>query len=183
MKNFMNKFFVKAEKKLKVLLILFLTLLLLLVSFTFLNAGNGRTVKVLKTLDDTFHVVGNLIVDGNVTVKGTTTGAGFVPSGMIAMFDTSCPVGWTRFTALDNRFPLGASASGNTGGSNQYRVGTLNNQYQCCKSDAGSHGVYFEWKGESSASIQGTTDDWQWVYSSYKTHWPPYYSMVFCKKN
>lgn len=30
-----------------------------------------------------------------------------VPSGLIAMFDTDCPSGWTRLTALDGKFLVG----------------------------------------------------------------------------
>jgi hypothetical protein len=42
-----------------------------------------------------------------------------IPSGMIAMFAHACPTGWTRFTDLDNRFPLGtANYTGTGGGSN-----------------------------------------------------------------
>ncbi len=42
---------------------------------------------------------------------------GAIPSGMIAMFDTSCPTGWTRFSALDSKVPFGGAAYGATGGS------------------------------------------------------------------
>jgi hypothetical protein len=34
----------------------------------------------------------------------------FIPSGMIAMFAQACPTGWTRFSQLDSRFPLGTPA-------------------------------------------------------------------------
>jgi hypothetical protein len=48
----------------------------------------------------------------------TTIASQFIPSGMISMFASACPAGWTRFTPLDNRFPLGAgSYTGNPGGS------------------------------------------------------------------
>lgn len=43
-----------------------------------------------------------------------------VPTGMIAMFAGACPTGWTRYTALDGRYPKGAPAGVtsplNTGG-------------------------------------------------------------------
>ncbi|MCG3205430.1 MAG: hypothetical protein KCHDKBKB_02151 [Elusimicrobia bacterium] len=42
----------------------------------------------------------------------------FIPSGMIALFARACPEDWTRFDALDNRFPMGLSNySGIPGGS------------------------------------------------------------------
>ncbi|MFH1233144.1 MAG: hypothetical protein V1649_00630 [Patescibacteria group bacterium] len=65
----MNKF-----KSLKVLSIMLLTILLLFASFTFLKASAGRTVQTLKTLNDTLHVLGNLIVDGNVGIGTTNPG-------------------------------------------------------------------------------------------------------------
>ena len=41
------------------------------------------------------------------------------PSGMITMFDTSCPSGWTRVTGLDGKFLVGgASYNASEGGSN-----------------------------------------------------------------
>ncbi|MBI4667582.1 MAG: hypothetical protein HY747_00075 [Elusimicrobia bacterium] len=45
-----------------------------------------------------------------------------IPNGMIAMFDTGCPSGWTRFDALDGRFPRGNTTAGGTGGANQVTV-------------------------------------------------------------
>lgn len=45
----------------------------------------------------------------------TAVGSG-IPPGMIAMFDTSCPSGWTRFAALDGIFARGATTYGGTGG-------------------------------------------------------------------
>lgn len=39
-----------------------------------------------------------------------------VPSGLIAIFTTGCPAGWTRVAGLDNRFPLGHTQYGLFGG-------------------------------------------------------------------
>ena len=48
-------------------------------------------------------------------------------SGMIAMFAGACPNGWTRYTALDGRFPKGAPSGVtsplNTGGSTTHSHG------------------------------------------------------------
>jgi hypothetical protein len=38
----------------------------------------------------------------------------------IAMFNGSCPSGWSRVTALDNRFPMGSSSYGSTGGNSTH---------------------------------------------------------------
>lgn len=40
----------------------------------------------------------------------------YLPAGSIAMFDNSSPDGWTRVSALDDRFPRGAEMYGGTGG-------------------------------------------------------------------
>lgn len=50
-----------------------------------------------------------------------------VPSGMVAMFETACPAGWTRVAAWDNRFPRAWSVGGGMGGSHthQHAPGTL----------------------------------------------------------
>lgn len=39
-----------------------------------------------------------------------------IPASFVAMFDTSVPAGWTRFSALDSKFPRGAINYGATGG-------------------------------------------------------------------
>ncbi len=60
------------------------------------------------------------IADGSVQVidLAPEVKALTIPSGMIAMFAGPCPSGWTRFTDLDNRFPLGvATYTGIAGGS------------------------------------------------------------------
>ena len=46
--------------------------------------------------------------------------AGTLPSGMIAIFDVACPVGWTRMAAWDNRFPRAAATPGGVGGINAH---------------------------------------------------------------
>lgn len=50
-----------------------------------------------------------------------------VPSGLIAMFDTNCPSGWTRLTALDGKFLTGgASYNAVAGGSDSITLTTSN---------------------------------------------------------
>jgi hypothetical protein len=43
-----------------------------------------------------------------------------IPSGLISMFNTSAPSGWTRFSALDNLFVRANTAYGATGGSDTH---------------------------------------------------------------
>jgi len=47
----------------------------------------------------------------------TTVSNYLVPSGAIMMFTGTCPANWTRFSALDNLFPMGNPNYGTTGGS------------------------------------------------------------------
>ena len=50
---------------------------------------------------------------------------GGIPSGAIMMFSSSCPsVGWTRVTALDDKFVRGATSYGVTGGSDTHSHST-----------------------------------------------------------
>jgi len=41
-----------------------------------------------------------------------------IPSGAMAIFDTTPPAGWTRYVAQDNYFVQGSGATGGTGGTN-----------------------------------------------------------------
>ena len=43
-----------------------------------------------------------------------------IPPGAILMFNKSCPQGWVRIAALDDRFPMGASEYGEMGGSDSH---------------------------------------------------------------
>lgn len=50
-----------------------------------------------------------------------------IPSGLIAMFNTSCPTGWSRVAGLDGRFPRGATSWGATGGASSHTHGVGGN--------------------------------------------------------
>jgi hypothetical protein len=45
------------------------------------------------------------------------------PSGMIAMFEGVCPDGWSRYGAIDGRFPRGSAQAGQTGGGEEHAHG------------------------------------------------------------
>lgn len=66
-------------------------------------------------------------VDQMIASAIVTAQSGAIPSGAILMFNRSCPTGWTRLTALDDRVPRGAAAYGTTGGSDvhSHDAGTL----------------------------------------------------------
>lgn len=65
-------------------------------------------------------------VDSNNNGIIDNTDAG-VPSGMIAMFDTDCPSGWTRVSDLDGKFLTGGSSyNAAAGGSDSITLAEAN---------------------------------------------------------
>lgn len=79
-----------------------------------------------------------------------------IPSGMIAMFDTACPAGWTRYSQLDNRFPMGSTGVGATGGSSNHYHSVGGNT-----DNAGSHNHGFsdsiDGRAKGNISVGGST--------------------------
>ena len=75
----------------------------------------------------------------------TTASNYLVPSGAIMMFSGSCPPTWTRFSALDNLFPMGGPNYGQTGGSATHSH-TVNPHTHSISND-----------GDHSHSYSGTT--------------------------
>lgn len=87
------------------------------------NVGIGTTTPGSKL------TVAGLIESTTVGIKfpdGTiqTTAAKF-PSGMIAMFDTDCPCGWTRVGELDGRFLMGGTAYNPSAGGSETHTHTV----------------------------------------------------------
>jgi len=85
--------------------------------------SSSATVNGSLAVNSDISTNGNLSANGNVSVAGSMSLGGkdvgnyLVPAGAIMMFAAACPAGWTRFTALDNVFPLGSAAYGTAGGS------------------------------------------------------------------
>lgn len=74
-----------------------------------INAGSGN-VGIIGT-DGRIPAISSTYFADLSAIAGVA-----IPAGLIAIFDTACPAGWTRVAALDNRFPLGAAAYGGAGG-------------------------------------------------------------------
>lgn len=98
-----------------------------------------------------------------------------INSGLIGLFDTSAPSGWTRFSALDDNFPRGNSSYGGTGGStththttNSATTDTRSNSGDCL--GGGCTGSEVSHSHNVSADTTGTGD-----------HTPPYLDMVFAE--
>ena len=122
-----------------------------------------------------YAMISNSIVDGAITPASVISGYGLVPSGGVVMFTTDCPSGWTRFSAMDNAFPMGSASYGATGGSatHTHTLGAPNDKGQ---------GVVFT-SGQGSGS---TWENWGRADHSHSvstaSHLPPYVTMVFCQK-
>lgn len=144
-----------------------------------LNVGSEGQAKEGGLILNTGGAETGLIIDKGQVCIGTDCrdawpSGGVIPSGMIAIFDTSCPAGWTRFTALDNRFPRGAATYGGTGGSVSHAHSysgtteppsntTRRGDHMTCASSYHRH------------KYSGVTDP--------ASHLPPYLNVVWCKKD
>ena len=107
------------------------------------------------------------ILAPNQPISANLYAVAAIPQGMIAMFAGSCPVGWSRFTALDNAFPMGSVTYGATGGS---------------ATSATASGVVFG-SGQGSGSFLA---NWKVGDPTNQNRpvstLPPYVTMVFCQK-
>lgn len=57
--------------------------------------GNANDTSLYRSAVNTLRTPGNLIVDGNVTITGTISGGGAVPSGAMMQFGgAAAPTGW-----------------------------------------------------------------------------------------
>ncbi len=137
------------------------------------------------------YTAGQMRADGGLCIgtdcrtswpSGSSTGT--IPSGMIAMFDTTCPAGWTRFSALDGRFARGASSYGSTGGADTHThaIDPPNTSTGAYISDD-----WYYQNGDSSSR------DYSWAHhhdvnisafnSGSGNNLPSYLNMIYCKKD
>jgi len=67
-----------------------------------------------------YAVISSSVADNAIKPSNIVPGFGLVPSGMIAMFATSCPPGWNEYSSLQGKFPVGADGvnfiAGSSGG-------------------------------------------------------------------
>jgi len=83
---------------------------------TLRTSGELITANIWNT-----DLVDNLLFMGNTHDHSGDAGDGIVKdvnlaSGIILVFDTSCPSGWTRVSAFDGKLVIGSSSYGATGG-------------------------------------------------------------------
>jgi hypothetical protein len=149
---------------------------------------NGQDLGKPEPVNATaYAIVSNTVVDGAITqTKLAAPVAGsLIPSGMIAMFHTNCPSGWTRFSALDNNFPMGSSAYGTTGGSSTHShsltitstVGGGGSAEIGTTRGATNNGLSaFGASGANTVDLRSADTD-------ARSNLPPYLTMIFCEKN
>ena len=116
----------------------------------------------------------NAVSLGGVSRTSWPSEAAPIPSGMIALFASGCPSGWTRFTALDDRFPRGASSYGGSGGSE-----THSHSYS-------GETSYVQGFDNAGPAISGDTRSHSHTYSgntASASNLPPYLNVVYCQKN
>ncbi|MEN9614208.1 MAG: hypothetical protein RLZZ347_515 [Candidatus Parcubacteria bacterium] len=124
---------------------------------------------------------GNVELGGQIKIAGGAPGAGKVLTSdanglaswqapastqgngveMIGLFDTSCPTGWSRYTALDGKVPRGADTYGGTGGSDTHTHTWTATVYTLDSS----------WRPAIANDLKINA----------ASSWPPYINMIWCK--
>ncbi|NMC68557.1 MAG: hypothetical protein GYA57_00655 [Myxococcales bacterium] len=84
-----------------------------------------------------------------------------VPSGMVAMFNRDCPVGWDRVPEMDGRIPRGAAVAGGFGGSETTAAA---GDHTHALGSVGSHGHSTNHTGDHSHAFSfcGGQADYNW---------------------
>lgn len=103
-----------------------------------------------------------------------------IPASFIALFDTSVPSGWTRFSTLDNTFPRGATVYGGTGGSTTHSHSTTGGYTTSTHTSSNYTRFatpyrYIMTYSHNHTSLAGSTGT--------GTNTPPYLDMVFGQAN
>jgi len=121
--------------------------------------------------DNTFQVIGHVHdgVDGekiSAADLDTTNGPGFFPQNGILIWDQSntCPTGFTRHSAFDDFFLQGATTRGGTGGN-------LTHNHQLNGAAGGNVNALF-----TNASNRH-------FITGFDNHLPPFYNVLFCRKD
>lgn len=84
---------------------------------TFSGALEATTIKLSTGAAAGYVLTSDASGNGSWQASGAGVG---VPSGMIAVFDASCPSGWTRVSAFDSKFLYGGAAYGATSGASTH---------------------------------------------------------------
>lgn len=133
------------------------------------NATISGTLTVSSTAANAITVGGGLRAGtGNVNIIGTdgripaltstyiadlSAISSAIPSGAIIMFDVACPAGFTRYVALDGKFPRGNSVAGGTGGASSYVSDSQGSHTHSMSGSTGSTGI------DHFHNVYGSTGD------------------------
>lgn len=134
----------------------------------------------------------------NAAISTVDMPAGIPVGGIfIGMFKDACPAGWTRLTALDDKFPRGASSYGGTGGSSTHshtgggtaHTHSVGGHTHTMRNTALGGGGSLSFMGISGNSQltglggSGYTGSGGGATISTSSHTPPYVDVVFCIKD
>lgn len=107
-------------------------------------------------------------------VYASKNNAGVGSSGMVTLATDIPPLGWTRFTSLNNRFPLGSSSVGTTGGASTHT-------HSIYATTSGSTGLNPAASGGNNFSLSSHTHAISG--DSTGSSLPPYYTILFIQRN
>ena len=171
-----------------------------------LHASSVPTSTTLFPLDASSKFTNTVLYTGHGngldadTVDGKHASQIGIPSGLIGMFDTACPSGWTRFAALDDKFPMGGTTYGATGGNTTHDHGgaTASHTLTIVEIPAHQHGVSIRNAGGGDPLV-GPGGGSGWIGDQNKgpagsgqahshdiqaaNHLPPYRTVLFCRKD
>lgn len=128
--------------------------------------------------------------DGDAGDGGTITTP--VPSGAIAIFDVTCPGGWTQVSAWDGRFLKGSASYGATGGSSSHthnqNLGTATTGADNTSNPSGRVYWYESWSSSEyfmsiRASAGASHQQYLKTGAASKIAEPPHIQVIFCKKD
>lgn len=143
-----------------------------------LNSGNVGQTKAGGLIVNTGGAVNGLVIDKGNICLGTNCISSWpgIPSGMIAMFNTTCPSGWTIFAALDGRFPRGSTTYGGTGG------GSSHSHNYSGVTNSPSQDSWYDGSNNRYATVYNHTHAYSGITDS-ASNLPPYLDVIWCKKN
>ena len=111
-------------------------------------------------------------------IFGSKDSAGIASPDMIVMASAVPPIGWTRFTALDNKFPRGSSSYGGTSGNTTH-------SHSASGTSGGPDGSfkYCQTGDPDPRGISSDTHTHTWSTSTNSdSHLPPYLNTIFAKR-
>ena len=149
-----------------------------------LNTGSAEQTKSgTLNIGGQMKATGGFCIGTDCITEWPSGSTGDIPSGMIAMFDTSCPTGWTRFAALDGKFAMGASSYGATGGTSTHIHSVNPPATDTATPGCDWHGADDPNPNQFCGNIHTHSVDISAFDSGSGSSLPPYVSVVFCKKD